>query len=421
MEKPTVITLAATSVQDTSATIGGNVISQGGAPVTERGIYYGTSPDPQTSGIKVSLDSGPGEFAASLTGLIKGTKYYFIAFATNSAGTNYGATLSFNTSESIVKPSVTTVSATLVKETEAIVGGEVMDDGGDNVTERGIFFGTSSDPITTGIKVPIGDGIGPYSATLTGLIDGTRYYYVAFAANSAGTAYGTTLSFTTLERITVKDIDGNVYQTVMIGNQRWMAENLKTKRYADGSPIQLVESNSEWETLSSTYKAYCYFNNNVSIGDTYGALYTWAAAMNGSGSTNANPSGVQGVCPAGWHLPSDQEWKEMEMFLGMNSSEADAMSLRGTTEGGELKQEGTSDWVFPNAGATNESGFTALPGGSRFSDAKFTGLYHDTSFWTATEYDNTNALQRGLGYDHSKVGRTFFYKGDGFAVRCIED
>jgi len=108
--------------------------------------------------------------------------------------------------------------------------------------------------------------------------------------------------------LTVTDYDGNTYNTVQIGNQVWMAENLKVTHYSDGTEIQLVEDKSAWETLSHTDKAYCYYNNISSNGKTYGALYTWAAVMNGAGSSNTNPGRVQGVCPDGWHLPSDAKW-----------------------------------------------------------------------------------------------------------------
>ncbi len=119
---------------------------------------------------------------------------------------------------------------------------------------------------------------------------------------------------------TVADYDGNTYKTIKIGKQWWMAENLKVTHYDDGTAISLVTSDTAWASLgnNSTDKAYCYHSNNENgEKDTYGALYTWAAAMNGAGSSSANPSGTQGVCPTGWHLPSDKEWKQLEMYLGM--------------------------------------------------------------------------------------------------------
>ncbi|RKY90404.1 MAG: hypothetical protein DRQ01_09240 [Ignavibacteriae bacterium] len=114
--------------------------------------------------------------------------------------------------------------------------------------------------------------------------------------------------------------DGNVYNTVRIGDQVWMAENIKATRYEDGTPIPLVESKSEWLTLGNSDKAYCWYNNDALNRENYGGLYNWAAAMNGSASSIKNPSGVQGVCANGWHIPSDEEWKQLEMFIGMNQA-----------------------------------------------------------------------------------------------------
>ena len=144
-----------------------------------------------------------------------------------------------------------------------------------------------------------------------------------------------------------------------------MAENLKSTHYADGTP--LVSGTGAGDiTGDYTTKYYFFFNDDsATYWDTYGALYTWAAVMNGEASSNNNPSGVQGVCPDGWHLPSDTAWKELEMYLGMSQAQADGTFIRGTDEGGKMKETGTTHWNSPNTGATNSSGFTALPGGYR--------------------------------------------------------
>ena len=220
---------------------------------------------------------------------------------------------------------------------------------------------------------------------------------------------------------TVTDYDGNKYQTVKIGNQVWMIENLKTTHYADGTSIPLVEDNGTWDDLGYTDKAYCYYDNSSSIGHVYGALYTWAAAMNGESSSDNNPSGVQGVCPTGWHVPSDAEWKELEMFLGMSQETADSSRLRGTNEGGKMKESGITHWDSPNTGATNESSFTALPGGFRYSDGNFGYIGSSISFWSTMDYDSSDVWKRSLYYDNSKVGRYVSSKNLGFSVRCIKD
>ncbi len=418
---PSVSTVSATSITEITAIVGGNVSNSGGGTVTERGIYYGTSSNPVSNGTKIALGDGTGPFSTTLNGLIDGTKYYYVAYATNSAGSNYGNILNFTTDQTIVKPSVTTSSASSIAETMAVLGGNVTNGGGGTVTERGIYYGTSSDPKTNGTKVQIGSGTGPFSKSLSGLADGTKYYFVAFASNSAGVGYGSTLSFTTAVSNTVTDVEGNVYQTVVIGDQRWMAENLKTRRYSDGSWLTLVESSTAWDGLGSTSKAYCYYDNDASNANTYGALYTWPAAMNGVNSSDANPSGIQGVCPSGWHLPSDEEWKQLEMHLGMSRAQADNTEYRGTDEGGKLKETGYTHWESPNTGATNSSGFSALAGGYRLSTGIFGYFNSVAAYWTSTHHSSDRAMDRALHHDGSQVYRRDLPKSAGYSVRCIRD
>jgi len=207
---------------------------------------------------------------------------------------------------------------------------------------------------------------------------------------------------------TVTDIDGNVYQTVTIGTQLWMAENLKVIHYRNGDAIPNVTDATEWEILSTG--AYCNYNNNSSNADTYGQLYNWYAV---------NDS--RNIAPEGWHVPSDAEWKELEMYLGMSQSEADAEGLRGTDEGGKLKETGTTHWISPNTGATNESGFSALPGGYRNHDGYFSIVGSYAYFWSSTEYLSYFAWSRLLYYYYSVVNRISNDKECGFSVRCLRD
>ena len=227
------------------------------------------------------------------------------------------------------------------------------------------------------------------------------------------------------ETDTVTDYDGNSYRTIRIGQQWWMAENLKTTHFSDGSEIPLVESSANWSNLHYSEKAYCYYDNSQTNAISFGALYSWAAAMNGAVTSEMNPSGVQGICPCEWHLPSDAEWIELEMFLGMSFSEADAFGWRGTDEGDKMKT--TSGWVQDGNG-TNASGFSALPAGQRVL-GPFIGLGEISLFWSSTEYVNITylAFNRTLSYQHSGVGwfRSSHYygypKNFGFSVRCIKN
>jgi uncharacterized protein (TIGR02145 family) len=229
----------------------------------------------------------------------------------------------------------------------------------------------------------------------------------------------------TFNFISCKDYDGNNYSTVLLSDQTWMAENLKTTHFTDGTEITLVESTSAWNELSYTDKANCYYDNSSSNGNNYGVLYTWAAAMNGAESSETNPSFVQGACPCGWHLPSDEEWIELEMYLGMSYEEAYAVGWRGTDEGDKMKS--ASGWD-DNGNGTNSSGFSALPGGSRKNNL-FIGIGSSTYFWSSTEYININycAFNRSLSSLYSQVGwfsAAHYYgypKDFGLSVRCIKD
>ena len=229
-------------------------------------------------------------------------------------------------------------------------------------------------------------------------------YIRAYAHSVFGIAY----SEDTLVNIFYDARDGNAYKTVKIGNQIWLAENLK---YLPSVVGPGTESES-----TPYYYVYGYDGTNVTDAKsapnytTYGVLYNWPAAMAGSASSNANPSGVQGVCPAGWHLPSNAEWTELTDYLGGIS-----------VAGGKLKETGTTHWASPNTGATNETGFTALPGGYRDYYGYFSSIGHHGYWWSATEDGTYYAWGRYLYYSYSYVYRSNYGKGVGFSVRCVRD
>src|SRR5690554_5773003 len=204
--------------------------------------------------------------------------------------------------------------------------------------------------------------------------------------------------------------DGNVYKIITIGDQVWMAENL-----AYLPSVNMVADGSE-DAAGSYYYVYGYDGANVADAKatdnyaTYGVLYNWTAAMDGEASSTTNPSGIQGVCPAGWHVPSDAEWTELTDYLGGTS-----------VAGGKLKETGTTHWNSPNTGATNETGFTALPGGYRGTDGAFYNVGNYGPCWSATEGDAASAWNRRMNYNNSDVGRYRSNKEVGFSVRCVRD
>lgn len=224
-----------------------------------------------------------------------------------------------------------------------------------------------------------------------------------------------------LEYDTLTDIDGNLYATIDIGTQVWMAENLKVSHYPDGSPITEITDEAEWSTMGPEVQAYCWYDNQIDFKETHGALYTWAAAMNGGLSSDT--TGVQGVCPDGWHLPTDAEWKALELQLGMSESDADRFDWRGSDEGGQLKELGFSNWTLPNTGATNSTGFTAVPGGFRSAKGLFYNMDDYATFWAATDDQESaiRAFYRSLTFDKEQVYRHTNNKHLGLSVRCVQD
>ena len=207
---------------------------------------------------------------------------------------------------------------------------------------------------------------------------------------------------------TVTDIDGNTYEIVQIGNQLWMAENLKVTHYQNGDEIPYSYNDPQ-------YGAYAEYNNDASNVTVYGRLYNWFALND-----------ERGLCPVNWHVPSDDEFKSLEMYLGMSESEANGEGLRGTDEGGKLKEEGNEHWNSPNTGATNETGFTALPGGNRRYETYtnqeiFCCLNRYGFFWSSSEVYTVNAWYRVLSYDYSESNRYHLSKTNAFSVRCVED
>ena len=205
---------------------------------------------------------------------------------------------------------------------------------------------------------------------------------------------------------TITDADGNTYNTVQIGTQCWMAENLNIGTMINGSSNQ---------SNNSTIEKYCYDDNTTNC-DTYGGLYQWDEMMQ-----YATTEGTQGICPTGWHLPTDAEWmtleEEVESTTGVNWN---TTGWRGIDAGGNLKEAGTTHWNSPNTGATNSSGFTGLPGGYRYTDGSFDLLTNYAFFWSSSEY-GSDAWTRNLYYGSAQVYRNGYDKAYGFSVRCVRD
>lgn len=296
-------------------------------------------------------------------------------------------------------PVLVTTEVTDISQTTATAGGIITLDGGEPVTARGVCWGTTESPTISDSKTEEGTDAISFTSSLTNLKPNTKYYVRAYAANSEGMGYGCSVSFTTQvggdNKSSFTDPrDGNIYQTVTIGKQVWMVENLRYLPSVVGA-----------ETASLTtpyYYVYDYYGTNLEDAkatanyETYGVLYNWEAA--------------KAACPAGWHLPSHAEWIELSEYLGGTS-----------VAGGKLKESGTANWFCPNLHATNETGFTALPGGYR-DYGGFSGIGRNGNFWSATESRDDGVWNLSMAYDYSKLFISEWgSKESGFYVRCVMD
>ncbi len=337
-------------------------------------------------------------------------------------------------------PVVITDTVSDITDFTATCGGTVTDDGGDSTVTRGVCWSTSPNPIIDNIHTLDGHGMGSFTSSLTGLATGLTIYVRAYATNLAGTAYGNEVSFTIpinpngdLRSCpgapTLTDVDSNIYNTVQFGEQCWMRENLRTTRYADGTPI-------EHGSNASPNTPYWYYPmDDAANKPNYGLLYNWPAVVRGVTGSAANPSGLQGICPDGWHVPSDAEWTQLTDYVSSHSEYvcggnyiniAKAMIA---TVGWDLSTL-TNPCLAGNSSpvTNNTTGFGALPSGYGGNDITdefiYGGLGYLASFWTATiaeaSYDpvyyfliHFNAADIHRGYDYE------YYSAK--SVRCIRD
>ncbi len=394
---PLVATTPVTNITTTTATSGGNITDDGGKTVSAYGVCWGTTENPTTSGSKTEDGSDIGQFISSISDLTAGTTYHVRAYATNSVGTAYGADMTFTTSGQ--SPTSVTLPATDISTSGATLNGAVNANYLSTVVTFEYGTSTTYGQTATASQSPVtGVSLVNVSANITGLTNGTTYHFRVKTVNLLGTVYSGDMVFTTLNTTNtiVTDIDGNSYKTVQIGTQVWMAENLKTTKYNNGTEIPLVTGGTEWGAL--TTPAYCWYNNDAPTNkEIYGAFYNWYTINTGN------------LCPSGWHVPSDGEWTALTDYLGGES-----------IAGGKLKETGTTHWTSPNTGATNESGFTALPGGHRYWDGTFDVIGMSCSWWSSTGNAGYGWM-RDMDYNLSSIRGGGVYKNYGYSVRCLQD
>ena len=317
-------------------------------------------------------------------------------------------------------PQVITSAVSSVTETSANCGGFVTEMSSTPVTARGVCWNTSDSPTVSDYHTTNGSGIGNYSSNITGLSAGTTYYVRAYATNNEETIYGNQQIFTTLNVCpsfpTVIDVDENIYNTVQIGNQCWMRENLRTSHFADGTPIPTGFDTSSTNPYYYDYIDYCYNNDysdyissNFPLTDR-GYLYNWSAAML--------------ACPTGWHLPSDAEWIQLINYVSGLSYTYMGKALASTYGWYDYDMENT---IGSDQSSNNVSGLSIFPAGSY---ERNTSLVNDgclgvgdwTLLWSSTEQnDGNSSWGREIRADNSVVHKSNYYKSSGFSVRCLRD
>ncbi len=286
-----------------------------------------------------------------------------------------------------------------------VCGGTILSDGGDIVKTRGVCWSTHLNPTIYDNITSDGAGTGSFVSNITGLVSGTYYYIRAYATNSAGIAYGNEIIFIT----PLTDIEGNIYYTVVIGDQVWMRENLKTTKYNDNTDIPIVTDNVTWITLSTP--ACSWYNNNQSYSNNnYGVLYNWFTVNTGK------------LCPTGWHVPNEDEWITLVEYSGGIYK-----------AGGKLKEQGINHWTDPNFGASDIYGFTALPGGFRtgINPGSSRAMGYVGRWWVSTESANpwwaitdtvlSWARCRTIFFDAAEVVTGMGLKTNGYSIRCVKD
>lgn len=423
---PSVTTGELSEITTQSVIVSGSITDDGGADVFQKGIIWSSfeNPDIGLNDGKSTEGEGNDSFLTEITGLLPSTNYYVRAYAKNSEGVGYGEVISFNTLEAgteIIKPSVITLEAEIVESNSAKVGGEITSDGGDQIVVRGIVWSTYENPSldeNLGYS-EAGDEVGTFESEITELLPATQYYYKAYATNSAGTAYGAQMSFTTLEEASertpcpgmpeVTDIDGNTYPTVIIEDQCWLAENLRTTKYNDNTEIENLTLSDDW--MNATEGAYVWFDNDIDNKETYGALYNFFAVTSGK------------LCPDGWRVATDNDWKILEgnhdSELHPESSEWDNESWRGTDAGYNLKS--TDGWIGMGNG-DDIYGFTALPGGQRNAmDGEFERAGEWGTWWSDKNEEENETYRRYINHENQNIARFNSNPRSGYSVRCIKN
>ncbi|HRZ96984.1 MAG TPA: fibrobacter succinogenes major paralogous domain-containing protein [Paludibacter sp.] len=401
-----VLTLTVSDVSQFTATCGGIITADEPGTMGNYGVCWSdTTSKPTINNNKTSENGGIVSFTSLITGLTINTTYYVRAYLTSAEGTVYGSTMSFKTT-----PGMATIKTNSVYDiTDNSAKGEIqfINNGGSNVTNIGICWGNSMNPTflsnnnnstsTSTVKV---------SLNMTGLKEYTIYFARAFVSNAYGTSYGENIKFTTtgtsankgikfksgLNYGSISDIDGNIYKTITIGTQTWMAENLRVTRFRNG---ELIPTKTLDDTFTESVEKYQFEQMNPEV---YGKLYSWYAATDS-----------RNICPEGYHLPSEEEWNTLINYLGGSS-----------IAGSKMKEEGLIHWIT-NTSATNESGMTALPAGFLNAMQSMTFNSGTSNWWASNTYKPDSGISIYLIGNSSNTQKMNANRNSALSIRCIKD
>ena len=405
----------ADSITDTTAICACTIKESGEITFTGKGICWDTLEYPTYSNFKTTDGSSKENFTSKLIGLKPATVYYARSYVLSGEKIWYGQLITFTTKEKVgtLKEPELNLKTQILHNSFVVMVANISVDSTIEIKERGVCWSTSQNPtIKENVKTE-GSGSGKYEFVVNGLSAGTMYYVRAYAKNANGVYYSNTVQLKTLKEPvygTVSDVDGNKYKTVVIGDQTWMAENLRTTSFSDGSPIQLKEDSSGWRTAKTSL--YCSFNNrtDATFIETFGLLYNKYAVIDS-----------KNVCPSGWHVPTTTEWDALRNYLiennygmyGSSSTDMIAKALSSTSDWTESYTDGYNGY---KPQFNNSSGFDAKPAGYRYNNGTYHYLNNGGCWWSSTSADYVY-----LNYIINTMEKSTEAYGLGFSVRCVKN